>query len=182
LMMRWFDTGRKALAVAAVDSGAGTSTLVANLAVVFSQLKLRTLVIDANFRRPRQHHLFGIDGNIGMTDLLAGRVGMEAIVSPNAIPFLSVLPAGTPAPNASDLVGHGMFMELQTTLPDLFDIILVDTPSFADTADAHSIASRVGGVLIVMRKDRTRMVDVAALHAQLPGTGVVGVGSVVVEY
>lgn len=180
LMMRWFDTGRKALAVAAIDACTGTSTLVANLAVVFAQLKLRTLVIDANLRQPCLHSLFGLNGNVGLTDMLAGRVGMEAVISPEAIPYLSVLPVGTPVPNGRDLVGHGLYMGLQKTLFDLFDIILVDTPPFSSNADAHAIASRVGGVLVVLRKDRTRMADVAALNAQLSGTGVIGVGSVLI--
>lgn len=182
LITRWFDTGRKALSVAAVNPCDGTSRLVANLAVVFAQLNLRTLLIDANLRHPRQHCLFGLTNPVGLSDMLAARLGMEAIANCADIPHLSLLPAGTAVPNASDLVSHGLFLELLEDFSDRFDVILVDTPPFSTSADAHAIVSQVGGVLIVLRQDRTRMADVAALQAQLADTHVIGVGSVLVNF
>ena len=61
LLMRWFDQGNKSLAIASVTKLEGASTLVANLAIIFSQLNKKTLLIDANLRQPLQHQLFGIN-------------------------------------------------------------------------------------------------------------------------
>ena len=74
LMLRWFenDARQAALAVVSPGSGEGRSYITANLAVLFSQLGKRTLLIDADLRRPRQHHIFGLPGRIGLSSVLAG--------------------------------------------------------------------------------------------------------------
>lgn len=182
LMMRWFDTGRKALAVAAVDACDGTTTLVANLGVLLSQLKLRTIVVDANLRRPRLHTMFGLDCRTGVTDILVGHARLEAAHSIDSFPYLSILTAGTPALNASELASQGAFLEMQEELSETFDVILYDSPPFSSASDAYAIAAKVGGLLVVMRKDKTRMEDVAALRLRLLGTGVIGVGTVLVDF
>ena len=76
-MLRWFKDRSKVLAVVAPRSNTGTSILAANLAVVFAQLGERTLVIDANLRRPSQHLLFGIKGKLGLSGVLAGAVQLK---------------------------------------------------------------------------------------------------------
>ena len=81
LMLRWFenDARQAALAVVSPGSGEGRSYIAANLAVLFSQLGKRTLLIDADLRRPRQHRIFGLPGRIGLSSVLAGRVGWDAV-------------------------------------------------------------------------------------------------------
>jgi protein-tyrosine kinase len=75
LMLRWFDTAaeRRGLAIASAGQGDGRSYLAANLAIVFSQLGERTLLIDANLRTPKQHKLFNLGGRTGLSDMLVGR-------------------------------------------------------------------------------------------------------------
>ena len=102
-MLRWFDaeTGHKALAVVSPDAGEGRSFIAANLAVVFSQLGERTLLIDADLRNPSQHQLFRLPNKLGLSSILAGRAELEETVT--RIPGLidvSVMPAGA-TPNLS---------------------------------------------------------------------------------
>ena len=81
LMLRWFDEqpAHKAIAVMSEARGEGRSYIAANLAVVFSQLGGRTLLIDADLRKPSQHLLFGLENRIGLSTVLSGRAGSEAV-------------------------------------------------------------------------------------------------------
>ncbi|MEO8079028.1 MAG: chain length determinant protein tyrosine kinase EpsG, partial [Caldimonas sp.] len=75
LMLRWFDRAeeRQVLTIVGAERGEGRSYLAANLAIVFSQLGERTLLVDADMREPRQHFLFHLENQIGLSTLLAGR-------------------------------------------------------------------------------------------------------------
>ena len=94
-----------ALAVVSPGSGEGRSYITANLAVLFSQLGKRTLLIDADLRRPRQHRIFGLPGRIGLSGVLAGRAGAEAVCEIKPLPGLSVLPAGAAAAQPAGAAG-----------------------------------------------------------------------------
>ncbi|GAB7562289.1 chain length determinant protein tyrosine kinase EpsG [Methylobacillus methanolivorans] len=182
LIFNWFAKNRKALAITGVDAGVGASYLVANLAVVFSQLGESTLLIDANLRHPSQHDLFGIKDNRGLSDVLAGRAGVDVVRKISAFENLSVLPAGTLPPNPLELVSKANFRTLLSQLAETYDIILVDTPAFSDSTDAQAIASAVGGAAMVVRKNVTRVNATAVAIDQLQKNGTPIVGTVLSEF
>jgi len=183
LLLHWFDTGRKSLVVMCVDPGGGASFFNANLAVAFSQLGKQTLLVDANLRRPRQHQIFNIHSRQGLSDLLVGRGGAEELESKiDAFPYLSVLPAGTIAPNPQELISHDAFRMALDAMSCRFDVVLVDVPAYTTAADALVVAARVGGVLLVVRKDKTRLADIAAINTQLARNSVQVVGSVLIDF
>jgi protein-tyrosine kinase len=182
LMQRWFARGQRTLAVAGVNQGEGVSLFAANLAVVFSQLGERTLLIDANLRRPRQHEIFSLKGRQGLSDILADRAGMETFSKVDSFLHLSVLPAGTRPPNPQELISRDSFDEVSESLASRFDIILIDVPAFSAGADALAIAARVGGVLLVCRKDVTSLSELDAVSAQLGRAGAEVVASVLVQF
>jgi len=181
LMLRWFISGRKALALVSVDSNNGASLLIANLGVLFSQLGTQTLIMDANLRDPRQHQIFDLKGRQGLSDILAGRAGVESIAKVKSFADLSILPAGTVAPNPLELISRTTFNDLTEGLSTRFDIMLIDTPAYLRATDAMAIASVVGGVLLVASRDKTRLGDVERISEQLTRIGVEVVGSVLVE-
>lgn len=182
LLLRWFEGGHKALALVCVNPGDGASFFSANLAVVFAQLGKQTLLVDANLRRPQQHRIFRLKGRQGLSDVIAGRAGMEAIAQVDAFSSLFVLPAGTIAPNPQELVSQRAFRTLHDSLADRFDVILIDAPAFSVGADAFDIAARVGGALLIVRKNSTRLDEVQAVNAQLGQHGIDVVGSVLVDF
>lgn len=182
LMLQWFAAGNKKLAIASVNQGDGNSLFVANLSVVFSQLGNPTLLVDANLRRPRQHEIFSLSRGDGLADLLAGQTGLEMLVRAKTFQDLSILPAGSSVPNPQELIGRSAFGVLNEKLCDRFDVILYDTPAFTSAADCLTIASRAGGVLLVVRKDHTRVADLTAFRDQLRRSGVEIVGSVIVSF
>ncbi|MFJ3058473.1 chain length determinant protein tyrosine kinase EpsG [Herbaspirillum sp. NPDC087042] len=185
LMLRWFDAdlGHKALAITSPGRGEGRSFLAANLAVVFSQLGERTLLIDADMRHPRQHELFGLDNRNGLSAVIAGRAGAaEAIQRIPALIDLSVLPSGPTPPNPQELLGRPPFAQLLQQLAPSYDVILIDTPAGIDCADAQMVAGRTGAALMVVRKNVSHIAAVRSLTDSLADARVMVVGSVLNEF
>jgi protein-tyrosine kinase len=184
LMLRWFnaDTRRNALAVVSPGENEGRSFIAANLAIVFSQLGERTLLIDADLRNPRQHKLFKLRQGGGLSGMLAGRSGTEAIARISQLPGLWALPAGAVPPNPQELIGRPVFAELLQTLIQDFDVVVVDTPAAGIHAEALTIAVGVSSALLLARKNQSSMQDVATLARSLEQTRTMLVGSVLNDY
>lgn len=182
LMLRWFANGSRALVVAGINSGDGASFLAANLAIVFSQLGEHTLLVDANLRSPRQHQLFCLEGKQGLSDILAGRAGLDVIQRAGAFVDLSILPAGTLPPNPQELLARTSFGDLNDQLCQNYDVVLYDVSDFSSSADALAIASRTGGVLVAVRKDKTRISDILTMNEQVQRSNAEVVGSVLLEF
>jgi protein-tyrosine kinase len=181
LMLRWFDCelSQKTLAVVSPDVGEGRSFIAANLAVVFSQLGEKTLLIDADLRTPRQHKLFGLDNKLGLSTLLSGRAELGDVINKvSGLVDLSILPAGAIPPNPQELIGRPAFGLLLAQLKAQFDVILIDTPAAGVTADMQMIAARAQATLIVARKNFTFGSSLQSLVSMLRNTGVTVVGSV----
>ncbi|GMV56707.1 MAG: hypothetical protein AMXMBFR6_25120 [Betaproteobacteria bacterium] len=184
LMMRWFDgtPGQSALAVTSVDRGDGKSFITANLGVVFSQLGERTLIIDADLRHSTQHKIFGLRNRMGLSGILSGRAGFEEIARIEHFPELAVLPSGPQPPNPLELLGREEFALLLNELSSRYDVILIDTPSAQQAADAQVIARCAKGVLIVGRKDVTKSPELGQLASILSGSGATVLGTTLNEY
>lgn len=182
LMLRWFARGHKSLVVLGVDQDDGASLFCANLAVVFSQLGEHTLLVDADLRRPEQHDIFDLKGRQGLSDMLAGRAEAEAIAKIDSFVALSVLAAGTLPPNPQELLSRPSFAALSASVESRFDAVLYDVPALSMGSDALAVAARVGGVLLVARKDQTRLADISILLDQVTRSGAEVVGSVLVDF
>lgn len=181
LMLRWFIDAHKTLAVVSPSRGEGRSHMAANLAIVFSQLGERTLLIDADLRNSRQQALFKLQGVYGLSDMLAGRADLSAVTRIPAFRNLSILPAGTVPPNPVELISRGLKNCLQQ-LQTQFDVILIDTPSAEQGIDAQIITSTCGGALLVARQHKTRLNDLQWLKEALQNTGSQCLGVVLTDF
>ncbi|BAL23276.1 chain length determinant protein tyrosine kinase EpsG [Azoarcus sp. KH32C] len=181
LMLRWFDpaAGRKALAVVSPQEGEGRSWMAANLAVAFSQLGQRTLLIDADLRRPTLHRLFGLDGRNGLSALLLGRQVPDAIRGVPELRSLAILPAGAVPPNPQELLARPLFGQLMRQYAAGFDVVIVDTSPGEACADGLMVAARVRGVLMVARRNASRLAAVRRYAERLREAGAVLAGAVV---
>jgi chain length determinant protein tyrosine kinase EpsG len=184
LMLRWFnaDARRNAIAIASPGPKEGRSFIAANLAIVFSQLGKRTLLVDANLRAPRQHELFKLGNGAGLSAILAGRAGGEVISRIPAVSGLSVLPAGAVPPNPQELLGRSGFGELLHSLVREFDVVVIDTPAACNYAEAQLVCAHASATLVVVRKNHSLMHDTMELARNLRETGVATVGSVLNEF
>jgi chain length determinant protein tyrosine kinase EpsG len=173
---------RRALAVVSANIGDGKTFIAANLAVAFSQLPGRTLIVDADMRSPRLHEVFGLDNVGGLSSILSGRAEASVIRPVPSLPNLHVLPVGTVPPNPLELVQRNNFRLLLEELSSKFDYVVVDTPAAAHGSDARLIAARSGAALVVSRRHQTHVKPVQKLVAQLTKAQVLMAGVVMNDY
>lgn len=173
---------RNALAVISADQGDGKTYFAANLAVSLAQLGGRTLLIDADLRGPRQHEVFGLANNAGLSTILSGRAESEVFLQINGVPSLFVLPAGPTPPNPLELVERPAFGLLMRELCKKFDHVIVDTPASVLGADASVIGTRCGAGLLIARKNASRIGGLQDLLASITDTRVKLTGVVMNEY
>ncbi|MFG6443438.1 polysaccharide biosynthesis tyrosine autokinase [Roseateles sp. LKC17W] len=164
------DAPRRALAVISPNAGDGKTFFAANLAIAFSQLGGRTLLLDADMRSPRQHEVFGLEGGAGLSGILSGRSESSVIRPVRDLPSLFVMPVGTLPPNPTELVERPAFALLMRELVSKFDHVIVDTPAAEHGADYAVIAARCGAALALARKGATRVAALQALVGALGNT------------
>ncbi|MDP9113572.1 MAG: polysaccharide biosynthesis tyrosine autokinase [Acidobacteriota bacterium] len=180
LVLRGYGDEKKILAVVGSRAGDGTSILAANLAVSFAQLGERTLLIDANLRKPSQRFLFGLADGSGLSDVLRSRCALnEAITQMHPVDNLSILTSGPAPPNPQELLSQMGFSYLIETGTLAFDIAIIDTPPMMEFADAQVISRRAGACVCVCRRNRTSVADIAQVKSLLERSGVQAVGAVV---
>lgn len=181
LLLRWFQQGRKTLAMGCAREGEGASYLAANLAVLFAQLGRKTLLIDADMRQPRQHQIFNLGNGKGLSDILAGRAD-ATIASPiKSFPTLSVLPSGSPPPNPAELLVRPAFGTLLNQLESDYDVILIDASPSQYVSDFQAVAARTGGVLIAARRNVSQLTALVELKEKITLAGAQVVGAVVLD-
>lgn len=181
LMLRWFAQGHKLLSLVGTQAGDGNSSLAANLAIVFSQLGERTLLIDADLRAPRQHTLFNLGNRPGLSDILIGRADHKAAIRLPAFVDLTILTAGATPPNPSELLSNDALLNLYTAYSSMFDVILIDTAS-SDFCDTCMLGARSTGVLITARQDYSRMSKIDNMVTNFKECNLTVVGAVMNQF
>lgn len=162
---------RLALAVCSTDIGDGKTFFCANLAVAFSQLSGRTLLIDADMRTPRQQKVFNVDPNqAGLSNILSGRAEANVLRPIESLPNLYLLPVGVVPPNPLELIQGEAFDNLIASVLPKFDYVIIDTPAAIHGADARVIAAKAGASLVVGRQGVTRVTALKPLCTQLQKT------------
>jgi chain length determinant protein tyrosine kinase EpsG len=185
MMMRVFiesEGPRPALAVVSPDTGDGKTYFAANLAVALAQLGGRTLLVDADMRGPRQHEVFSLTNNAGLSGILSGRAESQVVQQVSGVPSLFVLPVGITPPNPVELVERPAFGLLVRELTSKFDHVIVDTPALVYGSDATVIAARCGSAIVIARRNESRVGALQDLVAILSGTPAKLAGVIMNDY
>jgi len=135
----------------------GKSTTSANLGIVMAQLGKKTLILDADLRRPVQHSAFGIDREPGLTNLLFDRATFEEAIRPTDIPNLYILPCGIIPPNPSELLGSKRMAQLMDRLRAEFDFIILDSPPVVAVTDPLLLGHVADATMLIARADVSRI-------------------------
>lgn len=170
--------------LAAAHPGCGATYLAANLGVVFSELGLRTLIIDANLKRPRLHTVFNWPQDGGLATMIAGNASPSSYVAPlGQFRDLSFLPAGRRATRMSNRLGNGVLANTLAALRQAYDVIICDAPAAAGNAydGCELVAGMCGNTVTVFRKHRTGVSRARALLTSLDAVGTKQIGSVLCE-
>jgi succinoglycan biosynthesis transport protein ExoP len=135
--------------------GEGKTVTVVNTAIIFAQMGVRVLVIDADLRRPDCHRVLGLENGLGLTEVLTGQMGPSEAIRPAAINGFFLLSAGSIPPNPAELVGSKKMQETVTSLQEQYDYILIDSPPVMQLSDAVLLSTMVEGVVLVVSSQET---------------------------
>ena len=149
-------TTGQSFVVTSAGPGEGKSTTVANLVVALSESGARVILIDADLRLPRMADYMGIEGTVGLTDVLIGRVALVDAVQRWGSGELFLLPAGKVPPNPSELLGSHAMQDMLTTLQEQFDYVIIDSPPLGVVTDAAVVSKITNGTLILAASGSTR--------------------------
>lgn len=166
------DHAVKVLLVSSPFAREGKTTTALNLANAYAQAGLRTLIVEADLRRPTLHKVFPTDGQRGLTTALIGRIPLDNAVMATDVRNLSFIPAGALPPNPAELLGSQHMAEILDELRSRFDIVVVDAPPLLPVADASAMAPRADGVILVARAgstSRDRLQEAAGLVGTVGG-------------
>ena len=138
-------------------------SLSANLTISFSKMEKRVLLIDCDLRRPNVHNIFKLDNKKGLTNVIGKMIEIDEAVKHDVLPNLDILPAGTVAPNPSELMCSTRFQELYEQFVRDYDYVIFDTPPIGVVADALLLKDMIAGFVVVVRERSTTHGDLQHL-------------------
>ncbi|WP_196073080.1 polysaccharide biosynthesis tyrosine autokinase [Nakamurella alba] len=155
------DNPVQVLVVTSSVAGEGKSTTASNLAIVYAETGRKVLLIEADLRRGRVSDYLGLEGAVGLTNVLAGDVEVEDVVQQWGNDNLRVMLGGETPPNPSELLGSHIMIELIEKLREQYDIIVVDCPPLLPVTDAAVASTWADGSLLIVRYGKTTRSQVA---------------------
>ncbi|WP_271985772.1 polysaccharide biosynthesis tyrosine autokinase [Pseudoclavibacter terrae] len=166
----------RSMVITSSNAGEGKSTIATSLAQVLAQSNTPTILIDADLRRPTVASVLGIDGSVGLSEVLSGQISLEDALTATKTPGLYALPSGRIPPNPSEMLGSEAMRSIIRLLSQDY-IVIIDAPPLLPVTDAAILSTRVDGVVLVATAGRTRREDVGAardmlsqVHGRLLGT------------
>lgn len=129
----------------------GKTITCVNMAVAFAQTGAKTVLIDADLRKPKIHRILGVDKVPGLSDYLGGMT-IDAAVYKTKFENLFVLPVGTMPPNPAELLLSDNMEKLLAELSEQFDYIFIDTPPITLVTDAAILAAKTAGAILIARQ------------------------------
>lgn len=169
------DDPPRVVAVTSANPGEGKSTVSANLAQLMASAGQRTVLIDADLRKPVQHTTFSLDNTVGLTQVLAGVAVIDDALQPTSEPNLRVLTAGRIPPNPSEILGSQRMKKLITRL-SRGHFVIIDVPPLLAVTDPGLVAAACDGTILVTRVGKTykEQLRLAAKLLQQVGATVLG--------
>lgn len=167
--------------ISSSEPGDGKTTISANLSVAFAQAGKRTLVIDADLRKPGFTKLLNLKGQPGMADVLTSDLPIPEIaaslVQGTSVDGLDVLPVGQRRPNPSELLSSSALVELLAWADSRYDRVIVDCPPILAVSDAQIVGQLVDGAILVVRPEKNpRQSVVRAVDSfRASGCGIFGI-------
>ena len=145
----------KRIVVTSPAPGDGKTTLASNLAITMAQAGQRTIVVDADFRRPMQHKVFEVEQEHGLSSVLSARASVDDVIQHTSVELLDVLPCGPVPPNPSEMLNSQAFQDVMAELAERYDHIILDSPPVMPVTDARILGATADITLLVLRAERS---------------------------
>jgi succinoglycan biosynthesis transport protein ExoP len=176
----WATPTFRRLAVVSFETRDGRSTLAANLAVVVAEVGSQVLLVDADLHRPRQHEIFGVANEPGLSSITLGVANPETVTQPTGYANLEVLTAGPPPATRSEAVELYVHVvpnyQTEPSREERADLVLIDTAPLSVDADVGLLAAMTDGVLVLVRSGSMSRKQLRAALENLESVGVPVVG------
>ncbi|HVS06625.1 MAG TPA: CpsD/CapB family tyrosine-protein kinase [Candidatus Dormibacteraeota bacterium] len=162
----------KTILVTSASPREGKTTTAINLGIILAQAGPRVLIVDADFRRPSLHHMFGFSPNgkgvlPGLSNVIVGNSKLAEVLLPTGFDRVSFVPSGIVPPNPSELLGSQRMLAVMSELAEHADFVVMDTPPCLLYADAVVLSPLADGVLYVVRSGPQDKAAQRRVHKQL---------------
>jgi capsular exopolysaccharide synthesis family protein len=156
LMRRHLDPACRVYMITSAARGEGKSTICGLLGLVAARIfHKRTLIIDADMRRPTMHQLLDLSVKPGLYEVLAGQAPLDLARRPTALPLLHAIPSGKPGAHAHAAYDDDAFRKLLTSVRGGYDLVFVDAAPAVPVVEPVMMAEHVDGLLLVAMAGRT---------------------------
>lgn len=149
------DRSKKSILITSPTPGDGKSTSASNLAIALAQAGQRTLLIDADMRKPTQHKIFNLNNERGLSTSIAGPGAVAEMTHRTGVEGLEILTAGPIPPNPSELLNSQAFMSLLDGLAKQYDQIVIDSPPVLPVTDGRILGAICDMTILVLRAEKS---------------------------
>jgi capsular exopolysaccharide synthesis family protein len=166
----------RTIVVTSAIEGEGKTSVAVNLAISFTQQRLRVLLIDCDLLASGVHRVFGLPSSPGLQQVVLEDAAPRDAVRPTSVPGLYVMTAGAAVADGGEALGSPRMRELLRLLAPGFDVIILDSPPVLAVSDSLVLGVAADAVVLVARAGCTRLVDVmeALRHLEAAGAQVAG--------
>jgi len=165
------DRDKKVFVVTSSVPGEGKTSTASNTALALQTAGQRTLLIDADLRRPQLAGLFDLEGSVGLTSVLLGRISLDEAIQEHTTSGLHVLTSGSLPPNPAELLQSQAMHELLKSVQDDYDVIVLDAPPLLPVTDAALVAAQADGAIVVVHQGRTTRDQLSHSMSRLSAVG-----------
>ena len=150
----------KYVVVTSWSKGEGKSTATANLAISFSKMGKKVLLMDCDLRRPNLHNLLKLQNTSGLSEVIGKFKSIDEVIHREVLPCLDVITAGSIPPNPSELLGSASFEAFLKEMDQHYDYIIIDTPPVGIVTDTLLLKDYISGYVVVVRERVTTHGDI----------------------
>ncbi|WP_252315183.1 CpsD/CapB family tyrosine-protein kinase [Sinobaca sp. H24] len=172
------DNNVQTIAITSAGPGEGKSTTVANLAVTMAQQGKKTILVDADLRKPTVHYTFRRTNTNGLINVLANKEPFHTFTQKTEVPDLDILPSGPIPPNPAEILGTTAMENLVNDLKKEYDIILFDAPPVLAVTDVQVISKYCDGTILVIKSGDTEKDSAIKAKELLEVTGIPVLGCI----
>jgi len=145
------------LLISGATPGVGKTFVSVNFAAITAASGKKVLLIDADLRKGRVNQFFSLSRSSGLSELIAGTLGMEKAIRSSILPNLDVMTTGVLPPNPAELLMSDSFSQILEKLSPDYDLVIIDTAPVLVAADTASVAPLAGSLLLVARAEKTHL-------------------------
>ncbi|GGA72919.1 CpsD/CapB family tyrosine-protein kinase [Ornithinibacillus halotolerans] len=168
----------KTIVVTSPHSRDGKTMTAANLAIAFCQEGKKVLLVDTDLRRPSIQNVFRVPNHYGLSNYLVDQIKLNDSITSTFITNLDIVTSGIIPPNPAELLGSAQMSHFITTVINMYDVVIFDTPPILVVTDANLIANQCSATLLVVRAKKNEVEDVQKAKEQLQFAGANVIGAI----